>query len=235
MSGPMVKNHVSSRLVFGFNAIRRTTYQSWSWVYLRLPRQAHQRIQHHYRRKVKVQHLFQYLLIVGEQMSPNVGTWIHTQQKNQKKPTKIIIMHTNGVTRLIPKYLNGFKNSRRILWMETLLNLMEQESLFSVTHASSSNEPSLETLRRVLLGNHSIYTQFQKDRNCRSVRGPKLQGLLAEHVRMWSLTLHRKFGDLITADHKVLSDGSESRHSHRYAILVQDFATQWIQSYPCKN
>ena len=42
------------------------------------------------------------------------------------------------------------------------------------------------------------------------------------------------FGDLITADHKVLSEGCESRNIHRYAVVVQDLATQRIQSYPCK-
>ena len=43
------------------------------------------------------------------------------------------------------------------------------------------------------------------------------------------------FGDLITAGHKVLSDTCESRNNHRYAVVVQDLATQWIQSYPCKT
>ena len=43
-----------------------------------------------------------------------------------------------------------------------------------------------------------------------------------------------KFGDLITADHKILSEESESRDNHLYAV-VQDMATQWIQSYPCKT
>ena len=43
------------------------------------------------------------------------------------------------------------------------------------------------------------------------------------------------FGDLIAADHKVLSDNCESRNNHRYAVVVQDLATQWIQTYPCKN
>ena len=42
------------------------------------------------------------------------------------------------------------------------------------------------------------------------------------------------FGDLITADHKVLSEESESRNNRRYAVVVQDLATQWLQSYPCK-
>ena len=27
----------------------------------------------------------------------------------------------------------------------------------------------------------------------------------------------------------------ESRKNHRYAVVVQDLATQWIQSYPCKT
>ena len=31
------------------------------------------------------------------------------------------------------------------------------------------------------------------------------------------------FGDLITADHKVLSDNCESRNNHRYAVVVQDW------------
>ena len=44
-----------------------------------------------------------------------------------------------------------------------------------------------------------------------------------------------KFGDLITADHKVLNEGGESRNYHRYAVVVQDLATQWIQSYPCET
>ena len=50
-----------------------------------------------------------------------------------------------------------------------------------------------------------------------------------------SRTSCRKIGDLITAYHKVLSESCESRNNHRYAIVVQDLATQWIQSYPCKT
>ena len=43
------------------------------------------------------------------------------------------------------------------------------------------------------------------------------------------------FGDLITADDKIISEGSESRDNHRYAVVVQDLATRWLQSYPCKT
>ena len=45
----------------------------------------------------------------------------------------------------------------------------------------------------------------------------------------------RSSGDLITADHKVLNEAGESRDTHRYAVVVQGLATQWIQSYPCKQ
>ena len=45
----------------------------------------------------------------------------------------------------------------------------------------------------------------------------------------------KQVGDLITADHKMLSEGSESRNRHRYAVVVQDLATQWLQSSPGKT
>ena len=42
------------------------------------------------------------------------------------------------------------------------------------------------------------------------------------------------FGDVIPADHQVLNEEGESRNNHRYTVVVQDLATQWIQFYPCK-
>ena len=42
-------------------------------------------------------------------------------------------------------------------------------------------------------------------------------------------------GDWIAAGHEVLSEGCESRNNHRYAVVVQDLATQWIQSCPCET
>ena len=50
-----------------------------------------------------------------------------------------------------------------------------------------------------------------------------------------SIPRAEKFGELITADHKVLNESSESRHNHRYAVVVQDLSAQWFQSYPCKT
>ena len=70
--------------------------------------------------------------------------------------------------------------------------------------------------------------------SARSVSGQKIQEPRAEDA-LAEPYLVQNFGDLITADHKVLSDNCESRNNHRDAIVVQDLATQWIQSCPCKT
>ena len=103
------------------------------------------------------------------------------------------------------------------------------------SHPSSSHEPSLESMRSVDLGKHSVYTQFPKDRKCEICQRTKITR--APCRRRIGRVVHRaeNFGDLITADHKVLSEGCESRNNHRYAVVVQDLATQWIQAYPCKQ
>ena len=81
-----------------------------------------------------------------------------------------------------------------------------------------------------------MYTQFhQKTEIARSVNGPRLQGPFCRRRNGEAVPRAANFGDLTTADHKVLSDTCESRNNHRYAVLVQDLATQWIQTYPCKN
>ena len=40
---------------------------------------------------------------------------------------------------------------------------------------------------------------------------------------------------MITADHQVLDEEQLCRLHHRYAAVVQDLATQWIENYPCKS
>ena len=105
------------------------------------------------------------------------------------------------------------------------------------SHASSSHEVSLEptTKRREDLGKHSVYTHFPKDRNCEICKRTKITRAPCRRRNGEFVLRAANFGDLITADHKVPSDNGESRNNHRYAVVVQDQATQWIQAYPCKN
>ena len=64
------------------------------------------------------------------------------------------------------------------------------------------------------LGKQCVYTRFPKDRNCGICQRTKITRAL------------RKNGELITADHKVLSEGCASRNNRRYAVVVQCLATQ---------
>ena len=103
------------------------------------------------------------------------------------------------------------------------------------SHASSSRQPSLEPARSADLGKHSVKTHFPKDRNWEICQRTKITWAPCRRRIGGAVPRAEIFGDLITADHKVLSEGCESRNNHRYAVVVQDLATQWIQSYPCKT
>ena len=81
-----------------------------------------------------------------------------------------------------------------------------------------------------------LHSLPEKNKITRSARERRLQGLFTEGgLKIQSEPRAEKFDDLSTADHKVLNEGSESGHNHRYSIVVQDFDTQGIQSYPCKT
>ena len=104
------------------------------------------------------------------------------------------------------------------------------------SHASSSHEASLEPIakRREDLGKHNVHTHFPKDRNCEICKRTNITRAPCRRRKGEAVPRADNFGDLITADHKVLSDTCESRNNHQYAVVVQDLATQWIQAYPCK-
>ena len=95
--------------------------------------------------------------------------------------------------------------------------------------ASSSHEASLvpTTKRREDLGKHNVHTHFPKDRKCEICKLTKITRAPCRRRNGEAVPRAANFGDLITADHKVLSDNCESRNSHRYAVVVQDLATQW--------
>ena len=127
----------------------------------------------------------------------------------------------------IPEWLQEFK--------ENLVD--DRVSQHRDSHASSFDEISLEptSKRSEDLGKHSVYTHFPKDRNCEICQRTKITRAPCRRRNGGAVPRAENFGDLITADHKDLSENCESRNNHRYAIAVQDLATQWIQSYPCKT
>ena len=53
--------------------------------------------------------------------------------------------------------------------------------------------------------------------------------------RVDRIALSAKFGDSVTADHKIRNVEKESRCGHKDALIVQDDLMSWIQSYPMKT
>ena len=127
----------------------------------------------------------------------------------------------------IPEWLQEFRE-----------NLVDDEiPEHGDSHASSSHEASLEPIfeRREDLGKRSVFTHFFEDRNCEICKRTKITRAPCRRRNGGAVPRAENFGDLITADHKVLSENCESRNNHRYAVVVQDLATHWIQAFPCKT
>ena len=121
-------------------------------------------------------------------------------------------------------------------WLQEFRHGLVDESVPEHRDASSSShELPLEPRAKVVSCKHSIFTHFPKGRNGDICLRRKIARASCRRRTGTFLHLAGNFGDLITADHKVLSEGCESRNNHRYAVVVQDLATQWIQSYPCKT
>ena len=77
------------------------------------------------------------------------------------------------------------------------------------SHASSSREPSLEPMpaRSVDMGKRSVYTHFPKERNCEICQRTKITRAPYRRRIGGAVPRAENFGDLITADHKVLNEG----------------------------
>ena len=116
------------------------------------------------------------------------------------------------------------QNSRSFWWMMKFLN--------AETHTSSSHEVSLEltSKRREDLGKHNVSIHFLKDRNCEICLRTNVTKASCRTRTGGAVPRAENFGDLITADHKILNEEGDSRDSHCYTVVVQDLATQWIQS-----
>ena len=125
--------------------------------------------------------------------------------KTNKKETAI--ERGNPCDSEIPEWLQEFRE-----------NLVDDEiPLQGGSHASSSHEVSLEptTKRREDLGKHSVYTHFPNDRNCEICERTKITRAPCRRRNGEAVPGAANFGDLTTADHKVLSDNCESRNNHR--------------------
>ena len=223
------KKHVSSRMVFGWNVIRRTAYQSWSRVYRQELRQSSSSsapptsLPHESTGSTPIPESIE-CENADEQTR---GSSSSNPTKNIKPNKKEDHEQVRGGPSFseIPEWLQEFT--------ENLVDVRVPEPHDS--HASSLHGRSSEPQRRVVPGKHSVYSHFPKDRNGEICQRTKITRSPCRRRIAGVVPCAEIFGDLITADPKILIEGCASRNNHRYAVVVQDSATQWIQSYPWKN
>ena len=162
---------------------------------------------------------------VDDRSGQSDKTQANKHPKTNKKETTIEL--ANPLYSEIPERLQEFRE-----------NLVDDEiPVQGDSHASFSHEVSLEptSKRSEDLCKHSVYTHVPKDRNCEICKKTIITRAHAEDAMAKPYLVLGGFGDLITADHKVLNDNCESRNNHRYAVVVRDLVTQWIQAHPRKT
>ena len=152
---------------------------------------------------------------------------ITSQKETKKKRGNPLSADTSRASSEIPEWLQEF--------MENLVDDEAPER--GDSHVSFSHEVSLQPTfkRREDLDKHSVYTHFPRDRNCEICQRTKITRAPCRRRKGGAALRAENFGGLITADHKVLSDNCDSRNNHRYAVVVQDLVTQWIQAYRVKQ
>ena len=194
------------------NAARKTTYRSLSLVYRPvLPVQLHVHLQHRYRRTLSphcVQHQHE---VSVQQVSGE------TCRLNQKKPkthkNEDIEPARRDLLRDMPEWLEEFT--------ENLVD--ERVPAHRDAPASSSRESASEPLRISGIGWAPYSYSLPEGPKLRHLHGDQDYKGSLQKTHWQSHTSSRKFFQLITADHKVLSEGCESRNNHRYAVVVQDW------------
>ena len=78
-------------------------------------------------------------------------------------------------------------------------------------------------------GRHNLFIHFQTDPSCEKCKRTRITRVPCRRSpahREDRIPRATNFGDVVTADHKVLNEENESRLHHRCAAVVQDLATR---------
>ena len=142
-------------------------------------------------------------------------------RSNEEAPGDLHVEAAGNSSEGLPEWLEAFTEN---------LEIAEMPAAANISHVSDPERPV-----KVAPSKRSIYIHFPKDQNCEVCKRTKITRAPCGWRTGDSVPRAEKFGDLITADHKVLNEGCESRSNHRYSVVVQDLATQWIQSDQCKT
>ena len=208
MSGPAVKNHGWPKTGRNSCAKRKISNPLWSLdcrqVFLPV------RPPHRCRRT--------------QQVCPQVQQHREVKIKYRETDTRTDVNSTKSKNK--NKKQNDKKASGNRLrdlppWLEEFTENLEEVETHVPAHDSQNSDSERSTKVVPKSRKHSIYTHFPKDRNCNVCLGTRITRAPCRRRTGDSLPRATEFGDVITADHKVLNEEGESRNNHRYAVVVQ--------------
>ena len=212
-------------MVLEYSAILKISYWSWFLVYQQLLQARLDHSDHH--------PAIESCETVDRQARGDFTS--ETSEELLHEPTKIPIPNKNEDH----EQVRGNPNSDIPEWLQEFRENLVDDRVpeHRDSHANSSHEASLKPILKRCedLGKHSVKSHFPTDRNCEICQRTKITRGPCRRRTDGAVPRAENFGDLITADHKIVSEGCETRNNHRYAVVVQDLATQWIQSFPCKT
>ena len=89
---------------------------------------------------------------------------------------------------------------------------------------------------------HNPFTHFPKDPNCpicNESKSTRAQNRTKTYAKPDQLPKPLKFGDSLSAEHKILSDDDEdddaSREADKVVMIILDRYSRWLQGYACKS
>ena len=208
MSGPVVKSPIWPRMGKGFCATRKMSFLLLSQDCLQAPAQV--RLLHRSRRTnrvpFRVQQNFEVTILTLKRRETET---ILQKSKKKKTENEDNNQGTRDRLRNLPDWLEEFTDNLEDAEVPALANTSHDWNVLWKRHP----------------GSIAFIFTAQKTEIAKSASEPRLQGVLegSELVKQ------------STAEHKVLTEGGEFWNDHKYAVVVQDLATQWIQSYSCKK
>ena len=209
-NGSTDKNHISFKTVFGYKATRRTSFRSW---FLACQRSSSSSFPSSTSKTPSKQEIDHPTSSSRSSTSPTMTVSSYSENRakadvcgTDSDPVSVSNKHVERKERCdplssdIPEWLQEFR--------ENLVDDIFPKHRDS--HASSSHVEPMPTAKSADLGKHSVYTHFPEDRNCEICQRTKVTRAPCRRRIGGAVPRAENFGDLITADHKILSEGCES-------------------------
>ena len=155
-----------------------------------------------------------------------------TENQNKKRESKEVQRDTSHE---LPDWLQEFREN--LVDESTFNRALGKPEQRRQDTSKSSHELPMEPQAKVEPGSgkHSVQTQFPKDPNCEICLKTKLTRASCRRRADAVVPRAENFGDLVTADHKVPGEESESRNKHRYAVVVSRFGNTVAAVLPVQS